>query len=136
MEDDFNVTKWNLYADETALYFPSKHQLDIMLTLRLELSIVDQWSKANKLSLDCKKTKYIISGTPFQLREQPNFRLKINNGELEQTTVFKYLGVKLDTILKFSEHIEYVINKSLQKLSVIRKSRDSISAKTALTLYK
>ena len=53
--------------------------------------------EANKLSFNCKKNnKYIIFGTPFQLRERPNHRLMINNVELEQVTVFKYLGVKLD----------------------------------------
>ena len=48
-------TKVNLYADDTAMYYSSKHHIDIMLTMRLELAIVDQWLRANKLTLNCKK---------------------------------------------------------------------------------
>ena len=59
----------------------------------------------------------------------------MNNEELEQVNVIKYF-IKLDNDLNFSEHIEYIIGKSLQKLAVIHKSRDSIGTKTALTLYK
>ena len=43
--DYLNDTKLNLYADDAALYFSGKYLIDIMLTLHLELSIVDQWLK-------------------------------------------------------------------------------------------
>ena len=62
------------------------------------------------------------------MRDQFNYRLKINNEKLEQVSVFKYFGIKLATNLHFSEHIDYIIGKSVQKPAVIHRSRESISA--------
>ena len=71
-----------------------------------------------------------------QLEENLNYKLKINNEELERVKTIKYLGVELDECLKFNDHINYIIHKATKKICVIRKSRDVISQQTALTLYK
>ena len=43
--------KVNFYADDTALYTEANSYVELMLNLRLELSIVSEWLKANKLTL-------------------------------------------------------------------------------------
>ena len=56
LPDYLEQCKVSLYADDTAMYFASRPQVDIMLTLRLELSTVSEWSKANRLTLNVNKT--------------------------------------------------------------------------------
>ncbi len=42
-------SKASLYADDIALVTSAETQVDIMLNLNIELSIVNEWLKANKL---------------------------------------------------------------------------------------
>ena len=44
----------NLYADDIALYMVSGTFIELLSVLRQELSVVEQWLAANKLSLNAK----------------------------------------------------------------------------------
>ena len=48
----------------------------------------------------------------------------------------KYLGVTLDEQLKFNKHIEIVHNKAVNRLGMLRHSRDFLDRESALTLYQ
>ena len=71
-----------------------------------------------------------------QLEENINYKLKINNEELERVKIMKYLGVQLDECLDFNEHTNYITDKVTKKICVIHKSHNVISQQIALTLYK
>ncbi len=130
------LSKVSLYADDTALYVQVKTQAEIMLDLRLELSMVHEWLKANKLTLNVDKTKYMVFGTKTALIHKPDLNITIDGKKLERVSVMKYLGVFLDEHLSFSEHISSVCKKSSKKLSILRKAREFLDRKTSLTLYK
>ena len=68
---------------------------------------------ANKLTLNVRKTKFIIFGTKPKLNQLPSIplQLTINNQNVEQVTSFKYLGIILDENLNFMEHIDHVYKK-------------------------
>ena len=55
--------KLNLYADDTALYSESKSYIELKLNIRMELDVVSEWLCANRLTLNVKKTKYVIFGS-------------------------------------------------------------------------
>ncbi len=130
--------KLNLYADDTALYTSNHSYIDLILSLRIEMATLSQWMLANKLTLNVKKTKFVIFGTKPKLLKIPERRmtLEINNQEVEQVKSFKYLGFLLDESLNYQEHIDYVYTKSCQKLGAIRKCRNCLSNKLTLMLYK
>ena len=50
----------SLYANDTAMYYGCRSQVDHMFTLRIELSTVAEWLKANRLPLNISKTKFCI----------------------------------------------------------------------------
>ena len=65
----------NLYADDTALYKEAKLHVELMLKSRLELTMIAEWLKADQLTSNIKKTKFILFGSRKKL---PNTReLKI-----------------------------------------------------------
>ena len=130
-----NQCKLSLYADDTALYTSGHTQIEIMLNFRLELSIVDHWMRVNKLTVNAKKTKYIVFGNRNQLKDTPDLNLTIGNERLERVSSFKYLGVILDEYLTFNAHVDYVVHKASGKLGILRKSREFIDRKTSLLLY-
>ena len=57
-----NECRVNLYADDTALYTEASSYVEFMLNLRLQLSVVSEWLRANKLTLNTKKPKHVIFG--------------------------------------------------------------------------
>ena len=62
--------------------------------------------------------------------------LRIGAETIERVSTFNYLGVFLDETLNFEFHLEKLYNKTCSKVGVLRKVRDCLDQKLALTLYK
>ena len=62
--------------------------------------------------------------------------LSINGELLEQVPQMKYLGVILDQALTFDAHVDYVFGKSVNRLGIVRKSRDSNSNSNSNSKFK
>ncbi len=88
-----------------------------MLNMRLEIDVIAEWLKANKLTLNTNRTKYVIFGTKTKTASCTPFNIKINGTTIEQVSVMKYLGMMLDQ------------NQN-------QKSRNFLDHKTSITLYK
>ena len=131
-----NDASVSLYADDTALYTSASTQIEIKLTLQIELTVVCEWLKANKLTLNANKTKYVIFGTKQQLTTKPDLNLYVGQDKIDRVESMKYLGVILDDHLSFDEHIKYIINKSSKKLGVLQRSREFLNKSTKILLYK
>ena len=123
----------SLYADDTALFTSSKTQIEIELTLQIKLTVVCEWLRANKLTLNANKTKYVIFGTKQNLSTKPDPHLQVVTVNIECVNSMKYLGVIIDKHLTFDEHITYVINKSSKILS---RARDYLNKSAKILLYK
>ena len=111
LEEYLVDSRIGLYADDTALYCSGKSIVNIMLTLQDEMGIVGHWLRANRLSLNIKKTKFIILG----------HRIELFGEQIERENELKYLWVILDHHLSFNQHIEYLGEKATQKLRAIAK---------------
>ena len=83
-------------------------QVDLMLTLRMELHTVSEWLRANRLTLNPAKTKYMIFATRLKLQQFGEYPLSIEGNRLEHVKSFKYLGMILDESLTFSEHVDHL----------------------------
>ena len=69
--------------------------------LNNDLKIVSDWLKANRLSLNAKKSKLIIFKSKRKLIPSDSFSIKINGFKLVLTDNIKYLGLHLDQNLSF-----------------------------------
>ena len=65
----------NLYDDDTALYIVSDTVTELVLLMRQELFVVEQWLAANKLTLNAAKTKIMLFGTTRKLANIGNFNI-------------------------------------------------------------
>ena len=54
------VKEYILFADDTTLQLSSKSLQDLYDLENFELSKIEDWFKANKLTLNSSKTKYIL----------------------------------------------------------------------------
>ena len=130
-----------LFADDTSFLLSGKTLEEVIERLNIELKKVCDWFRANEMSLNPDKTKFMI----FNKNEKSikfneiNICLDFNNdnenfpnlkSKLEyinsnsQTPAIKFLGVFIDPELKFKYHISYVQNKiktSLYAINCIKK---------------
>ena len=86
---------------------------DLIEIMNIEISKVVQWLKLNKLSLNLKKTHFII----FR-RKRGKILLKnemfIDGVKIEMTTKSKFLGEIIDETLSFSYPIQFIKGKNVK----------------------
>ena len=99
-----------------------------------ELEKITTWLCTNKLSLNVKKTHFIIfKSNRKKLKKKVS--IKINAQPIEQLKYTKFLGLLFDEELSWKYHIDEVTNKISKMSGVLAKARHYLSLKTLQTLY-
>ena len=68
-----------------------------------------EWLKINKLSLNKNKSKYMLFHMPK--KEIQNLTLKIDDVNIEMVEEFNFLGLTMDTNLKWKKNTDKISNK-------------------------
>ena len=114
-----------LFADDTSLSLDSDNYYDLQKNVNNEILKVYQWLCKNKLTLNIKKSKFMIVSnkrSPADL----NFQVKVKNINLEKCSSYKYLGVHIDENLKWKTHIDYICEKVSKVCGMFAKLRHCI----------
>ena len=82
------------------------------------------------------KTKLMIFGSKSTIDKLPEFDITINNVPLQQVTNYKYLGVTMDSQLRYDKHLHKVTNMVSGKLIQFHRMRGFLSNKAAMLVYK
>ena len=123
-----------LFADDTNVFLSHKDADCLANILNIELNKLSIWFRANKLSLNLKKTKFMVF-KPSQKRKSHDIQLLINDYKLDQVKETIFLGVILDENLNWKSEISHVANKVSKSIGIIRKSNFYLSTKSLRTLY-
>lgn len=118
--------KLALYADDSALVFSHSNPVVIGDRLSAELSKCRDWLIDNRLSLHMGKTECILFGTGHRLGRVQDFRVTCAGTVVSQVSLVKYLGVKLDNRLKFSDHAREVIKKCAGRIGFLYRHSSSL----------
>ena len=116
-----------LFADDTNMLFADNNLRSLEATVNNELKNVCDWLTANKLTLNTKKSYFVIF-RPRQKKLEYEVNLTVigNNTDtltsLECKEYVKYLGVLIDSHLSWKFHIDYVAFK-LSKIDERRITR-------------
>ena len=104
------VTMPFLFADDTHLFTSGDDLDDMYDTANHELNNIAEWLKVNKLSLNVKKTHYMVfSGINSSRSTATRTKnLKIYGEEISEVSKTKFLGVIIDNKLKWQHHIAYI----------------------------
>lgn len=123
-----------LYADDSTL-FTSHHNLTTLInTLNSELAQVSCWLAANKLTLNIKKTKYMILHRNKRIMN-PLPPIYIKDCILEEVTKFKFLGVIISKSLNWHEHIMHLKCKLSKVCGVLHLSKSFLTKSSMLLIY-
>ena len=132
MQNCSNLLHFILFADDTNLLCSNHFEL-LVKVVNEELEKLSAWFVANKLSLNIKKTNYILFGR--KKKTPSNLDIMINGEKLIQVSSTKFLGVNVGEKLNWKSHIDAVSKKIARSLGIINKLRHKLNLNTLLTLY-
>ena len=96
-----------LFVDETNLFLVG-NDIDIMIhSMNMELETLLLWLYANKLSLNVKKTNYVIFKSGRKV-VTPTLNICINNKIVKQELSTTFLVVVLDSKLSCNLHMQKI----------------------------
>ena len=97
-----------LFADDSNLTPSNKDAHSLQNDINNELKKMDYWMWINELSINYKKTNYLVL-----TRKIPNFcfKIKIENSTMNQKPHVQYFGVVIDEKLNWEEHAKNVTAK-------------------------
>ena len=124
-----------LFADDTNVFLRGKEPIQLAESMNVQLKKICVWLQANKLSLNVKKTHYILFKPKGKEKVKFNFSIKIDNEAIMRVNSTKFLGVMIDSRLNWSCHINYIKNKISKGIGIIHKCKRLLNVKTLLTLY-
>ncbi len=84
-------------------------------------SNVKAWLDKHKLTLNTKNTKYIIFGSQKRLHKVGPMKIEIGDEEIESVKSFKYIGVHLNEVMTYKEHVSKVVKKISSRIGVLSK---------------
>ena len=96
-----------LFADDSNVFHAGKDPNEMINVMNIELNKLSIWLKANKLSLNVKKTHFMFFSPPRKKAEFSN-RLTIQGENINQVHETKFLGVMVDDKLSWASHINYI----------------------------
>ena len=89
--------KYVLFADDTNLLYEHENYETLCMNVNNELSKLNEWFSINKLSLNVKKTNFMVFGNKHM---NEALKIRINNEVIVKVSETKFLGIYIDFRLK------------------------------------
>ena len=124
-----------LFADDTIGFLSHKYLNFLIQNVNFQLIKLTSWFQANRLSINIKKTKYILFKPRQKRQTLDNLTVKLCDHNLAQESETVFLGVILDEHLSWKSHIAYLASKFSTSLDVISKSSFCLYKSALRTLY-
>ena len=128
------VMEFILFADDTNIFFSHNDPNFLMELVNTELQKLSCWFQANKLSINVKKSNYIIFKTS-QNRQKLDLHFSINDAKVDRVTETLFLAVIIDECLTWKPHIQNLTRKISKSLGIIYKSSFCLNKNSLYTLY-
>ena len=114
-----------MFADDANLFCSHKNIHQLFAKFNEELENIGDWFKANKLSLNNKKTKYTLF----------HKSVKIGNNQIERKKAIKFLGVMLDENVNWQVHIRTVENKIAKNIGLLYRAKYLLNESSLKCIY-
>ena len=95
-----------------------------------------EWLNRNKLQHHSTKTKLMYVGSRHNIKTvNYDSSIMINNQPVPRARSFTCLGVKLDEILEWDDHIEMICKKVAAGIGTMKRIKPYVPANTLQTIY-
>ena len=128
-----NKLKTILFADDTTLSLNGANHQDLTTDINSELIKIKDWTQANRLSLNLKKT-YALTITNRR-HDTVAQSIVMNDKVVKPVHQTKLLGITLDSNITFEEHIHNIGNKISKSIGIIYKIKSLVPKSVLMNLY-
>ena len=131
---NFNKEVFTLmFADDSSLFLSGPNLDELMLKVKKAIIEVKAWIDTNKLSLNLGKTKYMIF-TKREIIRKYDY-ISISESRIERVGHTKFLGFTIQENLKWSLHVNNILEKISKGIAVLRKVRKYLNKDALLSIY-
>ena len=123
-----------LFADDTTLSISGADLTSITNQLNLELQKIADYFKANKLSINLKKSTYIIIAPKSNIKDI-KIEIKLGNENMKRSKEIKFLGVTIDEGLTFKSHFENIKTKIKSGMTALCTTKHILPFKAKKLIY-
>ena len=120
------------YADDTCLIYHDDDLKNLINKANSRLKIILDWCKYNKLAINPSKSEYLII-TNKTLDFEPE--LFLGTEIIQRKNCVKYLGLHIDSDLKFSSHLYHIKTKLSRFAGVSFRLKNHFNVRTAKNYY-
>ena len=127
-----------MYADDTNISFQSSNLTDLEEIMNTELSSLNTWLNANRLSLNITKTEFMVIGSRQRLmyHDVNNLNICVDNTQIKRVQYTKSLGVTIDENLTGKNHIDTICKKVSSGIGALKRVRRFVNRETAVKAYR
>ena len=136
IKDLANVCKHTfplLYADDTNLFINGEDLPQVVHLINDELQEIAFWLKVNKLSLNIKKTHFMLFTS--NRKAKPDIAISIEGYPIDEVSYTNFLGVYIDNRLNWKKHISVIFGTVSRAIGIVVRARKFPNADALKTLY-
>ena len=123
-----------LYADDTTLLMTG-NDVDYMIDcMNQELKLFVEWLNVNKLSLNLRKSHYVIFSPGRHILSLCK-KIFLDGEVMQREFCTTFLGVRIDHKLEWKQHIQYIKSKVAKNIGILCRAKKLFKTSTLVTLY-
>ena len=132
-----NLLVFVLFADDTTILCSNADIDELYRIINLEISKLSDWFRANKLSLNIKKTNYMLFGYKKYSHnsDDSKYAIQIDTTSIARVNCTRFLGVIIDDKLTWNKHICNIKLNISKALYSMTRLRYKLNKNCLLTLY-
>lgn len=125
-----------MYADDTVIFVSGTSVEEIQKSLSTDFKAMADWMTENELIINMKKgkTEVMLFGTRQRIKDQ-KLDVRYQDQIINNTSDYKYLGVKLDQTLSLNDHLNSTYKKASGRLYLLSRLRNQLNIKASLAIY-
>ena len=120
-----------MFAYDTTLIYNCKIIKFLKYALEHDMSILTNWYRANKLSLNVNKT-VLLKFWP----DGKNFDIKIEGVNIVNSSHTKFLGIMVDDCLTWKQHVNAVMNRARTKKKLLTNAKNLLNVEALRNVYQ
>jgi len=124
-----------LFADDSNIIYEADNIAALNTSVNAELPKLDVWFATNKLSVNVKKTKYVIFHPKNKNKTIANFTLTLSGVILDRVPCTTFLGLEVQENLSWVDHISKITKKVLKGVSALSRIKRYLSEAALQHIY-
>ena len=128
---------FTIFTNDTNLFHSHNNVKELFRIMNYELSHLNDWFCARKISLNTDKTKYALF---HKAKSKDNLPLVlpdyfINDVKIKRENSLKLLGVRIDDNLTWKTHVELLENKISKRVGILFSASCSLNSKSLKYIF-